>query len=592
MADLPPYERTFSFAGFQANQPRNPVPGVQIDRELDDVAARLSQFGKTAFEIAVDNGFVGGIGEWLLSLVGPRGPQGIPGLQGLQGIPGLQGLQGIQGIQGPQGTPTTVNGKTGASITLAPSDIIKATDTVVFDASSATARGNGTVARTLGARASDTLNVSDYGAVDPSGAIDSSAAFKAAYAAASSGQTIVVRPGNYPLSDPPVGVKFVIWDVRGSSSNGAAMSLPGLMRTGLSGCDLAIQSTTTALDYASASFRRITSHTGGPVILRLTNNAGTFNVGDQVGQSNGARGTIREYNTSASPPYLRVNRTSSTQFAGTSGTPGPLVVTSGASTGTAGVTNVAIDPTTSSVVRVDHQVGSPTLTDITNFEWAVTVVLNNYAAGGENVAHYRKAIKNGVGGTWAGVDEVVETNVNGNPTIGTLARETDLNAYGTDNNMQRIMDDFVLRRSPGTENAGARAEAWAGIRFSGEFGFALPNSRYNNLIVTQQSLEVGDGLNLSRASITGAAVLLSAGQRIDFEASRQNGMYFDASLAATRMTGGLYVGGASRFNTVGFNGAGASGKQVVSGSRGSNAALASLISACAQFGLITDNTTA
>ena len=41
----------------------------------------------------------------------------------LQGPPGPQGEQGIQGEKGDQGDPTTVNGKTGASITLSKSDI-------------------------------------------------------------------------------------------------------------------------------------------------------------------------------------------------------------------------------------------------------------------------------------------------------------------------------------------------------------------------------------------------------------------------------------------------------------------------------------
>ncbi len=36
--------------------------------------------GKSAYEIAVDNGFVGTEAEWLASLVGPQGPQGDPGL--------------------------------------------------------------------------------------------------------------------------------------------------------------------------------------------------------------------------------------------------------------------------------------------------------------------------------------------------------------------------------------------------------------------------------------------------------------------------------------------------------------------------------
>lgn len=74
--------------------------------------------GDSAYQVAVNNGFVGTEVQWLVSLEGPTGPQGVQGvpgndgaqgpqgLQGIQGLPGndgAQGLQGIQGIQGPAG---------------------------------------------------------------------------------------------------------------------------------------------------------------------------------------------------------------------------------------------------------------------------------------------------------------------------------------------------------------------------------------------------------------------------------------------------------------------------------------------------------
>ena len=76
--------------------------------------------GKSAYQVAVDNGFSGTEEEWLASLVGPQGPQGIqgpqgstgprgergePGEQGPQGIQGIQGIQGEQGVQGERGEP-------------------------------------------------------------------------------------------------------------------------------------------------------------------------------------------------------------------------------------------------------------------------------------------------------------------------------------------------------------------------------------------------------------------------------------------------------------------------------------------------------
>ena len=59
--------------------------------------------GKSAYEIAVDNGFEGSITEWLLSLTGEQGEQGNEGPTGPQGIKGDQGEQGDTGPTGPQG---------------------------------------------------------------------------------------------------------------------------------------------------------------------------------------------------------------------------------------------------------------------------------------------------------------------------------------------------------------------------------------------------------------------------------------------------------------------------------------------------------
>lgn len=75
--------------------------------------------GLSAYEVAVQEGFVGDEAAWLASLVGPQGPQGIQGLQGdtgpqgPQGEQGIQGIQGIQGEVGPQG-PAGANGADGA----------------------------------------------------------------------------------------------------------------------------------------------------------------------------------------------------------------------------------------------------------------------------------------------------------------------------------------------------------------------------------------------------------------------------------------------------------------------------------------------
>jgi hypothetical protein len=76
--------------------------------------------GKSAYQVAVDNGFVGTEPEWLASLKGepgPAGQNGADGQQGPKGDPGEQGERGEQGIQGEPGPAGEQGpkGDTGAS---------------------------------------------------------------------------------------------------------------------------------------------------------------------------------------------------------------------------------------------------------------------------------------------------------------------------------------------------------------------------------------------------------------------------------------------------------------------------------------------
>lgn len=72
--------------------------------------------GKSAFQTAVENGFIGTEAQWLASLKGPQGdvgPQGTPGTNGVDGAQGPQGPQGLKGDKGDKGDPGDV-GATGA----------------------------------------------------------------------------------------------------------------------------------------------------------------------------------------------------------------------------------------------------------------------------------------------------------------------------------------------------------------------------------------------------------------------------------------------------------------------------------------------
>jgi hypothetical protein len=79
--------------------------------------------GSSAYEIALELGFVGTEAQWILSLKGEKGDIGETGTQGTQGIQGVQGLKGeigLTGETGPQGLQgikgdTGLKGDTGST---------------------------------------------------------------------------------------------------------------------------------------------------------------------------------------------------------------------------------------------------------------------------------------------------------------------------------------------------------------------------------------------------------------------------------------------------------------------------------------------
>lgn len=73
--------------------------------------------GKSAYQIAVENGFVGEEEAWLASLKGEAGAKGDKGDKGEPGEKGEQGLQGLQGLQGEKGEQGLA-GKDGKNVEL------------------------------------------------------------------------------------------------------------------------------------------------------------------------------------------------------------------------------------------------------------------------------------------------------------------------------------------------------------------------------------------------------------------------------------------------------------------------------------------
>lgn len=65
--------------------------------------------GKSAFEIAVENGFVGTVEEWLESLKGEKGADGKDGINGKNGVDGQNGKDGTNGADGRGIISTEIN---------------------------------------------------------------------------------------------------------------------------------------------------------------------------------------------------------------------------------------------------------------------------------------------------------------------------------------------------------------------------------------------------------------------------------------------------------------------------------------------------
>lgn len=75
----------------------------RLKEEIDNIKISEGppgENGKSAYEIAVENGFIGTVEEWLESL---KGQDGLPGKDGEQGERGLQGLPGEKGEKGDPG---------------------------------------------------------------------------------------------------------------------------------------------------------------------------------------------------------------------------------------------------------------------------------------------------------------------------------------------------------------------------------------------------------------------------------------------------------------------------------------------------------
>src|SRR5690606_37270573 len=76
---------------------------TSLHGQIDDLPGGGGADGKSAYDIAVDNGYAGSQSQWLASLKGDKGDVGATGAQGVKGDKGDVGATGAQGVQGYKG---------------------------------------------------------------------------------------------------------------------------------------------------------------------------------------------------------------------------------------------------------------------------------------------------------------------------------------------------------------------------------------------------------------------------------------------------------------------------------------------------------
>ena len=83
-------------------------PRIRITNVGGSGSGQKGDPGDSAYQVAINNGFIGTEQEWLDSLIGDQGPagaQGAKGDKGDQGEPGPAGVDGVDGLDGAQGDP-------------------------------------------------------------------------------------------------------------------------------------------------------------------------------------------------------------------------------------------------------------------------------------------------------------------------------------------------------------------------------------------------------------------------------------------------------------------------------------------------------
>ena len=92
-------------SGFDGENETPIPPTPDLYQQLLQKISEKGNDGKSAYEIAVEHGFVGTEAEWLESLKGVDGKDGVNGKDGCDGRNGVDGLPGKDGKDGADGVP-------------------------------------------------------------------------------------------------------------------------------------------------------------------------------------------------------------------------------------------------------------------------------------------------------------------------------------------------------------------------------------------------------------------------------------------------------------------------------------------------------
>ena len=92
-------------SGFDGENETPIPPTPDLYQQLLQKISEKGKDGKSAYEIAIEHGFVGTENEWLESLKGVDGKDGVNGKDGCDGRNGIDGLSGKDGKDGADGLP-------------------------------------------------------------------------------------------------------------------------------------------------------------------------------------------------------------------------------------------------------------------------------------------------------------------------------------------------------------------------------------------------------------------------------------------------------------------------------------------------------